>query len=358
MCMLSGRFLSRAVLFAMVGVAACGAGSTRGSADAEPVADQPAAAPDTAVRPPRVDSATPGPSTDDVRDALAPTRHTGDGMAEDGRALRDVGYVDAGYVGDLVAPAELPTLAGMVLLLDGARGMMVAGDKVVRWEDQSTAKNHAFMDTAALQPTFVARGANGFPAVHFTGKKDPTSKGGNGGPFLRIKDSASLNWGTDDWLIEVVVAYDNPLDGTHNGVLGAFYGKWGNGVEILFCGNWPVTEKTEQAALHIGFGEFGVGMQSKRLGLNDGMVRVYGARRNKGVLELRINGQLDRTAANATKNLDMPGVDVGIGSFSGKSATRSLRGDINLMVAVKGATDDATVSALERYLMARYKAAP
>jgi hypothetical protein len=227
---------------------------------------------------------------------------------------------------------------------------------VSRWADQSGHGNDAAQADARYQPT-LAQAANGLPALHFTGKVNPNDHSGDGGPYMFVKDGPDFDFGKGDWTIATVAGYDNPLDGTHNGALGAFFGKEAT-PEIFFCGNWTFTETTEQANLHIGFGESLPGLESTRKDLNDGKVRVYVARRAADKFELRINGmQSGQGGGLAGTSLSSPGTDIGIGSFSAHAATRSLRGDILSMWVVRGPLGSGELADLEGYLMARYAVA-
>jgi len=251
------------------------------------------------------------------------------------------------------AEPPLPSTPGVVLRLEATTGLSLSGDRVSRWSDQSGHSHDATQGDAKYQPT-LSRARNGLPAVHFTGKVNPQDHSGDGGPFLSVKDAADFNFGTDDWAIAVVAGYDNPLDGTHNGALGAFFGKEAT-PEIFFCGNWTFTETTERANLHVGFGESLPGLESTRKDLNDGNVRVYLARRTQDKFELRVNGQSSGQGGGLSgTSLSSPGVDIGIGSFSGHSATRSLRGDVLAMWVLRGALSMTQLDELEGYLAARY----
>ena len=253
------------------------------------------------------------------------------------------------------APANRPTLPGIVLWLDAGQGLTVTQGKVSAWADGSSSRNDARQGNAQYRPV-AATAANQLPAVRFSGKVDPKNGGGDGGPFLTITDTDSLHWGTGDWSIFVVGSYHNPLDGTHNGALGAFFGRY-DVPEILFCGNWTLTETTEQSALHLGLGEGNAGLESTRKSLNDGVVRLYVGRKANDTLELRINGVVDSHVSGPdVKNANVSNnkKDVGIGSFDGNTPIRALAGDIVALVAVRGTITDAQLKEVETYLMTQY----
>jgi hypothetical protein len=271
---------------------------------------------------------------------------------------------------------ELRMPPGTVLWLDAARGVTMTGGKVSRWADQSSNGNDAGNGSASHQPMLVMREAG--PAIHFSGKVPDSSSNtdGHGGTFLRVTDGPSIQFGKEDWLIETVIAYTNKIDASHNGVLGAFFGKWGSGGEILFCGNWTYSENPnrEQGCIHLGFGERApVGLETSigayRNGdtthyLNDGKVRIIAARRIGNRAAVRINGKQQMAGGSfpAGTDLSFPGANVGIGSFSARSDTsadRSLQGDIYFMMAMKAPTiDDKTVADIEAALTNRFHPAP
>jgi hypothetical protein len=274
----------------------------------------------------------------------------GGGGVRDGGTDASAGAAAGSGGGAGEGPAA-PAIPGAVLWFDAAKGVDAAAGKITRWADQSPAKNDAAPTAAANAPTLIAaRSDNGRPAVHFDGKTRPA--------WLRIADADSLRWGTGDWTVLVAGSYDNALDGTHLDALGTFFSKHAQNSEILFCGNWPMTENTEKASLHLGLGEGNPGMESVRKDFNDGKVRVYGARRAAGTMELRVNGKVDSTRTGANGNIDLSGVALALGSAAGSSGRLLLRGDLQEVIAIKGTVTPAVLDAVEKYLMAKYAVAP
>lgn len=296
-------------------------------------------------------------SPPEVRDGATESFAAIDGLARAGESEASLTDAIEGEAISVAPVLPLPNTPGVVLRLEATAGLTIDGARVGRWADQSGHGHDAVQNDSGHRPT-LGHATNGLAALHFSGKVNPADHSGDGGPYLVVKTAADFEFGADDWAIAAVVGYDNPLDGTHNGALGAFFGKDAT-PEIFFCGNWTFTETTERANLHIGFGESLPGLESDRKELNDGKVRVYLARRTKDKFELRVNGKISGQGGGLSgTNLSSPGVDIGIGSFSSHAATRSLRGDLLAMWVVRGSLSVAELDELEHYLGIRYEVAP
>ena len=353
LCIMKNRWTMSLALAALAPLVSC-APSSSGDATGDPVASGGAQG--------GHDSGTPvvGGGGDDTApgdDDLASdggTSNPGDGASD---AAADSGVTDGGTT----AP---PQLAGAVLWLESTRGVTVAtegGTAITGWKDQSTAHNDASQTTSDLQPTLITR--SGLPAVELSGKIPATvaNGGGTGGPWLKVKDAASLNWGVDDFTIAVVAAYHNPTDGSHLGAIGCFFGKWGKSAgqgQIMFAGNWPHAEhpNVEYSDLYFGFGE-GVAsiVTSKSTGFNDDQVRLYVAQRTSTGTVVRVSGKvIDTLASTSVTNVDSVGADVGIGNFGGDESARNLQGDVFAVIALHGTTSADDLSRLESYLMTTY----
>jgi len=104
------------------------------------------------------------------------------------------------------APWSPSSLTGLALWLDGHHGLGLtdggtdAGDggPAIEWLDQSGNGNNAIgYGTPAIHPTAV----DGQPAVHFGGTD-----------YLLVQDSTSLDWGTSDFVVAIVVQHTTPVD--------------------------------------------------------------------------------------------------------------------------------------------------
>ena len=71
-------------------------------------------------------------------------------------------------------PPRLPVTANLALWLDAhdLEGSATTTDRVRRWPDKTAEKSDVFQDTPARQPTYLANGLNGKPALQFDGKDD------------------------------------------------------------------------------------------------------------------------------------------------------------------------------------------
>ncbi len=235
-------------------------------------------------------------------------------------------------------------------------GAELSADKLEAWRDRSAKHNDALQGDPKFQPSIKA--LNGLMLPTFSGKANPKSTDGSGGPYLRIKDSDSLHWGTGDFAILVVVAYDNALDGTHNGGYGAFFGKPGT-PGLMFTGNWTRSETEEISQLHLGLGAGAPGLDTKQQGFNDGKLRLLAAVRAGDRATVRANAvELGGVNGVGHQDLSAPQVDAAIGSFSGTQALRCLRGQIAAVVALAGPQTNADLPRVETYLMSKYPLAP
>ena len=343
--------LLRVALATLAPLAGCGAGGANDASTAD------ASAPD------RQDAGT---NLDVTGDDAA----TGDDLAGDGSSLPAV--TDAGSDARTDAGTRdsgatvLPQLAGTVLWLEAMSGVALSGAAVTGWEDQSEAHNDAAQTVSQFQPTMIVR--SGLPALQFSGKSpaNPKNTGGSGGPYLVVKDAASLDWGKDDFTLAIVAAYRNPIDASHDGVEGFFFGKYGKAagqVQIIFAGNWPQSEgpNIEHSNLFFGFGEpAGVkAIVTPQTGFNDDQVRLYVAQRTSTATVVRVSGQIMETLPSTTViDVSSVGADVGIGNFGGDKSGGALDGDVFAVVAVHGVTSADDLAKLETYLMTTYPVTP
>jgi hypothetical protein len=236
------------------------------------------------------------------------------------------------------------SLAGLVLWLDGTRGVQTSGEAVTSWDDQSGLKNDATPSaTGSSDPVFVAKAIGTAPAVRFDGTN-----------YLVIQDDASLQFGTGDFLVAVVARHTTPIH------VGWGYGFFYNKAELAlpFAGPALVAnteEGTTQIAAQITYHQAII--ETAQSGLNDGqpMVLVMRRRASPGLasLEIRLNGATSAISTGSTYATDVsaPGRPVFLG---GTPNMQDIVGDVAEVVAVKGATPDADVTALEGYLATKY----
>lgn len=236
-------------------------------------------------------------------------------------------------------PAFTPkALPGLVLWLEGSLGLNTAGTKVNKWSDQSGKGNDA---TAASGSTGPVTGLlQSKPSLQFN--LDST---------LELADSATLQWDTGDFLLEMVASYSNTIpDASY--VYGEFYFKQTNsGVfpGVVFVGNSGI-DKTAKVGIGLDNATY---VYSSASNLNDGTARLIATRRKGTTLEVRINGVVAGTVTNAgvARDVSAVGSGVRIGGIIGLTA---LKGSIAEVIAVKGPTSDGDLAALEAYATKKY----
>lgn len=232
-------------------------------------------------------------------------------------------------------PKSLP---GLALWLEGSLGLDTAGSKVTKWHDQSGNGNDATAASNSAGPLtglLVSK-----PALQF-----------NQDSRLELKDAASLQWGTGDFLLEIVIAYSNPIPDAGY-VYGEFYFKQLNASPfpgVVFLGNNSL-DKT--ARIGVGLDD-STSVFSSASNLNDGTPRLVGTRRKGTTLEIRLNGVVAGTVTNAgvARDVSAIGRDVAIGGQIGLTA---LKGAVAEVIAIKGATSDTELATLEAYATKKY----
>jgi hypothetical protein len=236
------------------------------------------------------------------------------------------------------------SLAGLVLWLDGTKGVQTSGGAVTSWEDQSGLANDATPSApGSSAPALVANAIGGAPAVRF-----------DGASRFVIPDDPSLQFGTGDFVVAVVARHTTPSD------VGWGYGLLYIKYQVAFPFTGPALvanyeEGSTQIAAQLVYHQAVIGTAQE--GLNDGQPRSLVMRRRAAPglasLELRLNGETSATSTGSAYAIDVsaPGRPVFVG---GTPDLQDIVGDIAEVVAVNGATSDADVAALECYLEAKY----
>lgn len=237
--------------------------------------------------------------------------------------------------------------------------------RVSQCADGSGFGNRALQPTPASRPLFVENSLNGHPTLRFDGGAAVPSA--YVPSVLRIEDSESLHFGTDDFAVIVVARYENSptVAYTLNGGFATVqYGGYGGIIAkvepispysgLSLFANYPLGNVTMPALRRVVAQlELGTSFTlSASINLNDNHYRVYTAHRfDKRWLELRINGHNNGLSQMAA-DIDASAVNQPV--FVGGGAGQPLRGDIAELAWIKGPTSEQQLSQLELTLVAKY----
>ncbi len=268
----------------------------------------------------------------------APASHADAPGQHDGPAQRDAA-VDAGPW----TPARLP---GIVVWLSADQGVTTSNSHVSTWLDRSGMNNNAAQLTAARQPTLVTGAMNGQPVVRFDGATSA----------MQITDSSTLQWGTDDFTIELVASWTNPTTGTFPyGLLVAKQNQAAPYAGPSLWANFPTPSVDSVLGVQLDTTHY---VRTAAHNLNDGNPRVYGGRRYGGTnLESRVDGAVDQMATlAAATDISAAGSPMFIGGQikPDNSLIQQLHGDIAEVVIVHGSITPADLAQLESYLKTKY----
>jgi len=240
----------------------------------------------------------------------------------------------------------------LVLWLDAAKGVTQMQNIVSAWADQSGQNNNAGANAPLIRPQLNMSAINNLPAIHFNQGQ------GQVGNMLVIADSASLQWGHQDFGVWVVARFDNnPNNGVPTGV-GVLYSKYqqgGGGTPVgpfLWGNNGTGNPFTAGASGGEGPGTMNwVGQNAM---YNDGMARDYAFRRKGNAVELRVNGKQVAMATQANP-VDVSAVQTfaRIGA-DGDATIHRLNGDVAEVIACKGTISDPDLQGIEGYLKSKY----
>jgi len=235
---------------------------------------------------------------------------------------------------DATPPYDVKTTAGLVLWLDAAQG--VTGTSAVSaWADQSGSNNSAAMATANYQPALVAASIGGKPAIHFTG-----------GTHLAVADAVSLQWGTADFHVSIVLKH-NTLSSTYGMVFSKQEAANPFPGPGIFA-NYPLPSQGTAIGGQVNYNTY---ISTATTGLNDNVGRQFSLTRTGGVISVRVNGT-QTTGASSAINVDAVGRVLSLGANA--TGGQALSGDIAEVIAVKGAISVGTMASLEGYLKAKY----
>ncbi len=243
---------------------------------------------------------------------------------------------------------------GLVLWLDGAKGVTLTSNTVSGWQDQTSHKNDAKGLTnnfTARNPTPVNSGINSLPVVHF----NSTGANQNTGNMLTVADNLdkSLQWGTGDFYIVTVAEYDNKSsDGASKGTAGMvirfpFNGQ--TGVELI--GNIPnIQQQTASDGLVTYVANGALAFTSNAYNTNK--PHIFVSKRAGTVLDLRVDGASVGNGMS-NQNVDNAGTPLTLGAAGDASIFR-MNGDIAEVLIVKGMLTANDQSGIEGYLKQKY----
>ncbi len=273
--------------------------------------------------------------------------------ADGGVALSDgaVGTLDGASPSDAAVGYGVKSMPGLVLWLESETGVTFSGASP-RWEDQSGGGNHALPVLGMSLPDRNASTKNGHQALGFHETE-----------CLEIPDAPSLQWGTGDFFVGAVTEnnWNRPMwDGgsVFTYQEGRFvrkrYGEVYSKIASLF-GPGPTlayNDWTDQSWKIIGSVDVAHMLRAPRTPYGD-PPRVLGLRRKGNVLELRVDGAVVSTLADAGAPVDVSamGTKVAIG---GRKGLTNFVGSIWEIVAAKGTVADSDVAAFEAYAKSKY----
>ncbi|MCW5802101.1 MAG: hypothetical protein KIT31_06920 [Deltaproteobacteria bacterium] len=246
---------------------------------------------------------------------------------------------------DAPPPFDVRDVPGLRLWLDGAQGVTKdAQNRVSKWADQSGNANDA---TAGDQtrPDFVAASFGQLPAIHF----GITRMSG-----LSVRDAATLRWGADDFVVEVVTRFKNDPQANGDGV-GCLFQKGGQGAGLSLFGNRDSSGAGAGGPGATGRAASVVTSRTVRAtgALNNNKPHVIALRRHENTLELRVDGAI----AAMTTGVDTLSVDnasaISIGSLFNGAAFR-VDGDIAEVIAIVGDGSTTHLEKVESYLIEKY----
>jgi hypothetical protein len=267
---------------------------------------------------------------------------------------------------EAAGPWTPSSLTGLVLWLDGHEGLGTLdagmdggeGGAPIQWLDRSGYGNNAI---GSGTPTIRATALDGQPAVHFGGTD-----------YLLVQDSTSLDWGTQDFVLAVVVQHTTYEDGggpaygtlyskqfydvsPYDGV-GLFGNTGGTGAILEQLNQYGTTEVTS------GGSDYNDGVPFVVLIHRAGIASDGGTEADAG--------DAAPPPATASMNMLINAVDAGFASgagyaenvstvgyparIGGTMAGQNLTGDIAEIIAVQGAVSDGDLQSLQAYLMNKY----
>lgn len=246
--------------------------------------------------------------------------------------------------GGIVDPCVVLESPGpeVALWLDASRGVVLDGDgRVEAWTDRTVHQHVARpIGDSVNWPVLIAEEQHGHPGVQFGMV--------GSGPFVRrmkIADHPSLQFGTAEFALIVVLRHRTPIDASQTEFNhGAIFAKPCNcsyfpGVMFFANDVWP--EYLGTGGSVSGFNlmiasRTDYSTQTLNGGFNDNRIHVVVGRRVRDEVSVDIDGAIHAVAlASATLNLSNPGVDVNIGGHL-VADLQALEGEMFELLAITG----------------------
>jgi hypothetical protein len=217
---------------------------------------------------------------------------------------------------------------------------------VSQWTDLSSNGNNAFQGVTAYEPTYTASAVGGLPSATFTG---PTT-------FLQMMDSATLQWGTSDFVVLAVIR-GSPV----SQVNGMIYQK--SATPSPFDGVNLYIDADEGTPTHLAGAEVShsvyVLSAPPPSTFADGSVHLLGVLRSGTALELRVDGAVSgATTSPQVAMTDVSAVGkiaaIGQNGYNTQAEFQQFHGDVAEILAIYGPSAAMYLPNLELYLKMRY----
>ncbi len=250
--------------------------------------------------------------------------------------------IDVAVVPDVdAAPPDaaqaVAQVTGLVLWLDGDRGISRPTASALTWLDQSGHGNHAIAPRAV--PPSTSMGFNGHTGIAF----DSTQ-------LLTIADSVTLRFAADYTVL--IVARSNTPASEYGALFGKPTGKFpfpGPGMYV----NYPPLSGAPSSTVGVQI-DFNNYIQSAEMGISDGVARIFEMQRTGTTLSVRVNSNAPIATTVPPTDVTSPGVDVFIGGHVTTSVVQSLTGAIAEILAVNATVSSSDYAAMHAYLSGKY----
>ncbi len=270
-----------------------------------------------------------------TNDAAAPDA-TSDVNATDSSA--DSPTKDAAAADADAAAFTVKSVAGLVLWLEGDVGVTATSNLVSAWADQSGNGNNATQGQAQYQPTINATGLNNKPSIHF-----------DAGTHLAIADTATLQWGTGDFCVALVMK-----EATASNTYGMVFSKQAPNYPFPGPGIFANFTLPSQTTTWGGQEDYLNYVSTATTLLNNNAAHQFSFVRTGTTLTVRLDGNIDGTNATDASATDVGAVGSVVSIGANTSGGQALTGDIAEIIAIKGTLAGGDLTNIQSYLKAKY----